>query len=590
MNNEGHRKTSTKRKIIGIAVATVLAGMQTVVISGELNYRVSWLGNSFSGADDKWVQNFFVHMNVRPDGSCVTWSHWDEGGKKFGIYKDGDVIGNEDVGANSLEVQDREERQWKLHIKLTDPKHNEWDFTPERITCDGREVTFPHLHCPTALALDNNGWLMVADSWTSPRQQILFYDVTNLAQPVLKRTFGDYGGIGSGVPGQMTPTKLWGIRGIGVDAEDNLYVAMHEMGSVLRKFTPEGKRVWELFDHFFVDVASADPTTDAGDVWGIQEHYQLDWSQPPGKEATWVGYSLDRVKYPNDPRGLSFVKQQGEHGLTSPQIVTIEGKRFMFVGGMFASNFLNIFRYEGEMAIPSGLIMQWERGLYRTDLKWPPQRPQGTFIWRDTNGDGDYQPEEYFANTEHVTPGPFWVDRQGHIWMARGLYRFDCQGLDTQGNPIYQADKVTVLDRPQGVTKPGRVVYLEDSDTLVVADEGNDMRHISRVFICKGYKAGNRETVSFVPGAGPEAGCVAVVGDYIFTGGWKERGRIWVNRLSDGQELGVFDPGPTVGGVENTGWIDIFTGITAHKRRDGEYLIFVEDDGRAKVLVYRWRP
>ncbi len=57
-----------------------------------------------------------------------------------------------------------------------------------------------------------------------------------------------------------------------------------------------------------------------------------------------------------------------------------------------------------------------------------------------------------------------------------------------------------------------------------------------------------------VPGAGPEAACVAAAGDYAFTGGWKARGRIWVNRLSDGAELGYFDPGPTVGGVENTGW------------------------------------
>jgi hypothetical protein len=116
------------------------------------------------------------------------------------------------------------------------------------------------------------------------------------------------------------------------------------------------------------------------------------------------------------------------------------------------------------------------------------------------------------------------------------------------------------------------------------------MRHISRVFVCKDYKAGNRKTISFIPGAGPEAGCVAAAGDYVFTGGWKERGRIWVNRLSDGKELGVLDPGPTVGGVENTGWIDIFTGITAHRRKNGEYLAFVEDDGGVKVLVYRWHP
>ena len=50
-------------------------------MAGDLKPTVSWLGNSFSGADDKWVQNFFIHTKVQPDGTVNTWSHWDEGGK-----------------------------------------------------------------------------------------------------------------------------------------------------------------------------------------------------------------------------------------------------------------------------------------------------------------------------------------------------------------------------------------------------------------------------------------------------------------------------------------------------------------------------
>ena len=556
----------------------------------ELRYSVSWLGNTFSGANDKWVQNFFIHTKVQPDGTVNTWSHWDEGGKKFGVYKDGDVIGNEDVGPNSLETLDKAGRRWKIEFDYVEPKFHEYDFRPKGITCDGVSVTFPDLYEPMALALANDGQLMIADSQTSPRQQVLFYDITEPKQPKLTRAFGDYGGIVSGKPGEVTPTKFWGIRGIGMDAAGNLYVAMSEMGSVLRKFAPDGKLLWELRGDFFVDLVCADPATDGRDVWGIQEHFVMDYSQRAGKEARLVGYSLDRHKYPNDPRGLTFVKQNGEHGLTSPQVVTLEGQRFLFVGGMFASNFINIFRYEGEMAIPSGLILQWGNDLYRTEQKWPPNKPKGASIWRDLNGDGDYQGEEFSPNTEHVRPGPFWVDRKGNIWMAYGFFRYDFQGLDARGNPIYRADKITVLDPPQGVKKVARVVYLDDSDTLIVADEGRDMRHIGRVSICKGYLAGKRETVWFESAAGPEAACIAAAGDYAFTGGWKERGRVFVNRLSDGAAVGVFDPGPTVGGVENTGWIDILTGISAHRRADGEYLVFVEEDYKAKVLLYRWKP
>ena len=32
------------------------------------------------------------------------------------------------------------------------------------------------------------------------------------------------------------------------------------------------------------------------------------------------------------------------------------------------------------------------------------------------------------------------------------------------------------------------------------------------------------------------------------------------------------------------------TGITAHVRKDGEYLVFVEEDYKAKALLYRWHP
>ncbi len=569
--------------------------------AAKLKCDVSWVGNSFSGADDKWVQNFFIHMNTAADGSCFTWSHWDEGGRKFGVYRDGDIIANKDVKANSLKVEDKRGRTWTIQVRYTDPKHQEWEFLPKAVQCDGKDIALPDLFQPTALAVANDGRLMVADSLTGPRQQVLFYDISDLDHPKLTKAFGDYGGIASGTPGEVTPTKFWGIRGIGMDAQDNVYVAMSEMGTVLRKFTPEGKLVWEVYGHFFVDVAYADPLTDGNDVWAIQEHYVMDYTQPAAKQAKWVGYSLDRHKYPNDPRGLMFVKQQGEHGLTSPQIVYLNGRRFMFVGGMFASNFINIFRYDrdgkGEIAIPSGLIMQWGNNLYNTDQQWPPHRPKGKpFIWRDSNGDGDYQADEYAPNTDRVQPGPFYVDKLGNIWMAYGFFRYDFQGLDGKGNPIYSADKITVMEKPKRMKNVARVCYDSDTDTLVAAEEGvderghPDMRHIGRLFVCRKYLAGNRDAVICTSGAGREAACIAIAGDYVFTGGWKERGRVHVDRLTNGAAVGVFDPGLTVGGVDKTGWVDILTGITAHKRQDGTYLIFIEEDYRAKSILYRWKP
>lgn len=578
---------SAKRILTG---GVFLLSLAQTALTTPLDYTVTWVGNSLPGASNKWVQNFFIHTRVQPDGTVNTWSHWDEGGKKFGVYKDGDVIGNTNANPNSLVTRDSQGRTWKTEFDYVEREFHEYDIKPKGITCDGTAVKFPGLVEPMALALANDGQLMIADSQTSPRQQVLFYDIKNPTAPRLTRTFGDYGGIASGKPGEITPTKFWGIRGIGMDAEGCIYVAMSEMGTVLRKFSPEGKLVWELHGEFFCDVAAADPGDDAATVWGIQERYAMDWSKPAGHDSRWIGYTLNRHKYPNDPRGLTHVKQNGEHGLTSPQIVYINGKRFLFVGGMFASNFINIFRFDGEIAIPSGLILQWGNNLYRTTQLWPPKKPAGASIWRDLNGDGDYQANEFALNTDRVKPGPFWVDKKGNIWMAYGFFRYDCQGLDGQGNPIYSGDKNTVLEKPEGITNIARVVYLDGSDTLVLGEQGEDMRHINRVVVCKGYLAGKRATISFAPGAGKSAACVTAVGDYAFTGGWQERGRIWVNRLSDGAQVGIFEPGPTVGGVENTGWIDLLTGINCYKRLNGEYLVFVEENYKAKSIIYRWRP
>jgi hypothetical protein len=58
----------------------------------QLEYTTTWIGNTFGGGP-KWVQNFVEGMSVLPDGTVLVASTWDESGREFGIYKDGDVIG-----------------------------------------------------------------------------------------------------------------------------------------------------------------------------------------------------------------------------------------------------------------------------------------------------------------------------------------------------------------------------------------------------------------------------------------------------------------------------------------------------------------
>ena len=116
------------RFAVGVACWTSLG---STCFAADLNYTVSWLGNSFSGASNMWVQNFLIHTKIQPDGTVNTWSHWDEGGKRFGVYKDGDVIGNTNLNPNSLETRDMLGRLWNLGVAYTDPKHQEWEFVPK---------------------------------------------------------------------------------------------------------------------------------------------------------------------------------------------------------------------------------------------------------------------------------------------------------------------------------------------------------------------------------------------------------------------------------------------------------------------------
>ena len=85
-------------KIRNLAVSTFVASLSLLYASApaqaELDYKVSWIGNTFGKENsNKWVQNNIAALYVAPDGTCYTNSGWDEGHHEGGIYKNGDLIG-----------------------------------------------------------------------------------------------------------------------------------------------------------------------------------------------------------------------------------------------------------------------------------------------------------------------------------------------------------------------------------------------------------------------------------------------------------------------------------------------------------------
>ena len=72
-------------------------------------------------------------------------------------------------------------------------------------------------------------------------------------------------------------------------------------------------------------------------------------------------------------------------------------------------------------------------------------------------------------------------------------------------------------------------------------------------------------------------------GDLLFLVDCKQA-RVAVHDKHTGKLLGTMQPGPEV--HCESGWVDFRDALRATRLSDGSYLIFVEEDWKAKVLIY----
>jgi hypothetical protein len=85
-----------------------------------------------------------------------------------------------------------------------------------------------------------------------------------------------------------------------------------------------------------------------------------------------------------------------------------------------------------------------------------------------------------------------------------------------------------------------------------------------------------------------------VAGDYVFvayTRGLKSEGLKWafvkIYRLADASFVGNLSGENDLGEI---GLLDLVESVSASKRANGEYVVLLEDDAKAKVILFRWRP
>jgi sugar lactone lactonase YvrE len=478
------------------------------------------------------------------------------------------------------------------------------DFRPDgpagRLRCftpagEPRPVTvaLPAEARPAGLNFGADGLLYVADQ--GRRAQVHVFDVR--AGPAkLVRTVGDEGGLYAGPePGRAGPYRFAGLTGAATDAAGNLHVAMNvpRGGTVLRTFAPDGALKHEALNLEFVDTADADPAGDGRDVFTADGWYRLDPAAPAAAPGwAWHAQTLEPFRYPHDLRRHVPGLQCGT------QVRRLNGQRFLCLRGMW-QGVLGIYRFDGALAVPAAVLsvgpVQSDSGAFR-----PPGQPaEGRWLWRDADGDGQMEAGEYAASAGPA--GEYWasnVDAAGDLWQggrSEGIWRWRFTGLDARGVPHWQLPPQHE-PMPAPFTDLLRTDYQPETDVMyltgqtkereltggewgtagtVVAryDDWSKPARALRYAVPVPYEAGKTFQVSF-----------AVAGELFFTVDCKTAA-VSVYAAADGRPLGTLRPGPEVHG--ESGWVDFRDALRATRRRDGGYLVFVEEDWKGKVLAYR---
>lgn len=440
------------------------------------------------------------------------------------------------------------------------------DTTVRHVAADGHDLggLLTGLQDPTAVAWDNHDRLIVCDN--GPRQQVLFYDVSGT--PRLVSTFGEKGGLSSGIPGQVAPRKLFGLRGAGTDAQGNLYVAMSLSGGTgggcfLRSFTPAGALRWEVQGAAFVDTFGFDPDSDGSVVYSRYARFDLDFNKPrAGSE-----WRLSAITLPY-PAPASDTRMTPDKSVI---VRRLQGRRLLYMIGQYGGGY-HLYAFDsaqGNLAQEAGNI-----------------GGKDTWAWD--------------------------VDSRGDIWngdaLGKTIRRYAFGGWTPDGKPKYDWDHPQTWSWPSDFALVRRIHYTPETDTLYLFGYLNGQNIESWGVAGRaarrydGWIKGAqsvRWTIPELPlnptGSDDHKPLtpngVEVCGDYLFVGMVKpEDNKVYVHilRLSDGQYIGSLAPGPEVG--EGVGWEDMPYATSVIKRRSGEYLILVEEDWRSKNLLYYWKP
>ncbi|MFX1675331.1 SMP-30/gluconolactonase/LRE family protein [Paraburkholderia sp. A2WS-5] len=430
-------------------------------------------------------------------------------------------------------------------------------------------IRLPSGSRPSALYFDASlGQLMVGDE--GPDMNIKRYTLSRT--PTLAGTFGVRGGYldtTKGIKGQVGAQRFTRVAGIGKDTAGNLYVLNNpwggswdlgrDGGTDVHAYDPAGALRWTLQSLNFEGVAAPDPATDGALFYGGTNIY----SGSAG--GTFVANTVDPVAYPSDPRINVNDTQRDEH---FGQLVAVGANRILVASGQNPPifYFFHFNAANGYIAIPDASI-----------------------------------PGPVFQTSLRVTHG-FSLDSKGGVWAGLdktgNIYHYPLAGFDASGKPSWRAGVPFRI--PASVEPLTRIVYLADSDTMILAQGiigSTDWTAIgTRIEVYHGWLAGNTTVpnpVIELPSTGAKA--IDAAGNYLFVGYWfssisgPARPNIDAFSLTTGKlDATLVNPRPTT--VDASSAIDSMYGIRAYLRSTGEYVVTKNNVKGNSVTVYRWTP
>jgi hypothetical protein len=308
---------------------------------------------------------------------------------------------------------------------------------------------------PKGLAIGSGGVIWVADS--GPDMNIKKFN----SDGSTAGTFGDTGGISSGTRGVVAPFKFNMPVAVGFDSGWNIYVAAdggtnadNDGGAEIRKFNAAGtQKIWDRYGVEFVDAGDADPTSNGKDIYTMEGHYTMDFSQSTGQEWAYKATTYDWASLYDDIRAHLF-NNGGAGGVYLRR--GPDGKRYLFATSWHGT-FLGVHRFASdtsETAIPASLFASKhtlrEEGppTIPESPSWPTNQPQEQggkpWIWADDDG----APNGLIASTEYEEYGvnetvrQWYVDAAMDVWAAildnssAAIRRYVLQSI-TNGVPVY---------------------------------------------------------------------------------------------------------------------------------------------------------